>query len=461
MLNPQRSWLRLIKDNAFFRQLLFIFLILSIEFSITSIDFIFLEKISYKAAIGVAALIPFIYIIQGIFTQFCQSMVNNCVYLYAKNDSTVNVNYNNTLFAGFIISILLSLILVTLLFIFKDNLFFIFKKSLDDEAKKYALKYIIYMIPFFILLNMEQYFSYILYSLNLARFKFLFIIAIFILNILFNYLAVEVFQAGVSGIAISSSLSVLAIFPLYLYALYRFKILYKLKISLHYYKKAYVGIKNLGFAGVLDPILHYIVQFFISAIIVKIGVEMISAKQHAQNYLIFSLTASLSIAIMMQLRISKLFGQSKPQDFKNIRAFYNKNLKAALSLSILFTLAAFIFVYFTLHLYENWYSSNQTVRQYLIICMILAILVEPLRTLSIVSKAYLKGLQNANWPLIVSILNKMFITLPLCYAVIFFTSLGLAGIFLVEGFSYLVNFILYLVLAKTIYKKRKKNIDNF
>ena len=86
------------KDIKIYSQLFLIFLTIFLEYSITTIDFLFLEKISYLATIGVASLISLIYMIQRIIALFVGAMIDNSLYHYSNFDKS----YKDSLLINFV-----------------------------------------------------------------------------------------------------------------------------------------------------------------------------------------------------------------------------------------------------------------------------------------------------------------------------------------------------------------------
>lgn len=433
-------------NNIIIGQIIFTCFSLALEFSITTIDFIFFEKISYKAAIGVGSLMAILYMSQNMVTLFAQAMVNNALYRSSKQTK----DFNKIISAGFILSVGVSFLIAIGFFIAKDYLIMLFK--IDTEAKRYALQYITYMIPFFLVYNIEQYLTYTLYALKLARLNFLYIACILLFNTLFNYIAVVVFHMETSGIAMSSTLSIIIILPLYFIFAARHKVKFTFKLKKEYFIKAFTGIKNLGAAAIAEPLLHQFVQFYMSILIAQIAQEMLSARYHANNFLTFSVTLALSFGLIIQMNTATLYGQNKLLETKQ---FYRKYKLLGLGVSLILVMLTIVFISTTMHL--GWYTKNLKVQHYIIMCLLIGIIIEPMRMLSIVSKAYLKGLQKANMPLLLSLLTKILISLPLLYLVVKYTHLELVGILFIEAIGYFVNFTAYSYLIRRFYKTNYYN----
>ncbi|MDR0484376.1 MAG: hypothetical protein LBH40_03790 [Alphaproteobacteria bacterium] len=423
------------------KQIIFTAFSLFAQFSITTVDFIFLERISYLAAIGVAALIVFVYMAQQIVTVFSQSMVSNALY----KDASLGEDFRNIISAGFILTVFLAIIICLIVFFFQDHILTNVKISI--EAKQYATGYMINMIPFFIAFAIQQYFSYILYSIGLAKLNFIYFLVIIVLNTVLNIIGLYIFNLGVKGIAWASSLSIILVLPVYIYLASKYKVnLVFRNFKKDTYIKLFDGIKNLGIASIIEPIAQNSVRFMLILIVAYLGQEVISAKRHASNFLTLSLTLSLSFGIILQSYISRLYGENKLADIKK---FYNKYLKVGLVSSFSLSLLTLGFIYITL----DFYSENTTVQKYIIICLFVGLFIEPMRMLSLISKAHIRGLQVANLPFILSFSAKLLIVYPLYYVVMKYTSFGIIGILTVEGISYFANFAVYTLMLKRKYKQ--------
>ncbi len=428
-------------------QLFFTFLTLFIQYSITTIDFFFLEKISYLASIGVAALMGIVYLCQSILTTFSQSMVNNAVFRHLDNKK----DFNATLSAGFIYSVIVSILVSIVLFYLQTHLLQYFKIS--KEASSYALTYMLYIIPFYILFNIEQYFMYILYTLKLAKLNLLYICIIVSLKILFNYIFIYHLDLGIKSIALSSSISVLLILPLYILLCKAKGIFITFKIYKSHFKSALLGIKKVGAASLIEPICFYFIQSFMAILVSYIAQEALSARTQANNFIFFVTTMSLSFGIMMQVNITRFYAEKNFLETKN---FYNTYLKTNFILSIFMAVIASMFIILTI----SWYSNNVEVKYYIIIAMLCYVFIEPFRSLSILSRSKLRGLQIANIPVLISLLNKLIISIPLSLILLKYTNLGIIGIFIVEGLIYLIQYFAHSILINNFYKKQRIHTHN-
>ncbi|MCL2567271.1 MAG: MATE family efflux transporter [Alphaproteobacteria bacterium] len=430
------------------KQILLTSLSLFVQFSITTVDFIFLEKISYLAAIGVASLIVFVYMIQQIITVFSQSMVSNALY----KDASLGEDFKSITSLGFILTLSIAIIMCVIIFFFQGSILSGIKIS--AEAKQYAVVYMVNMIPFFLAFAIQQYFSYILYSVGLARLNFIYFIVIIILNTVLNIISLYILQLGVAGIAWSSSLSVILVLPVYIYLAHKYNVNIRLhKFQKDTYLKVYLGVKNLGITAIIEPIAQNSVRFILVLIVAYLGQEVISAKRHASNFLTLALTLSLSFGIILQAAISRLYGEYKLEDIKKL---YAKYVRIGIIANFLLSAITLGFIYLTL----DFYSTSTDVKKYIIICLFMGLFTEPMRLLSLISKAHIRGLQVANTPFIFSFAAKLLLIYPFYYLVIKYTEFGVVGILAVEGISYFANYVVYTFMIKRKYKALSSLKDN-
>lgn len=379
--------------------------------------------------------------VQNIVTVFSQSMVTNASY----KDPSLGKNFRDTISLGFYVTLIISFIICIIIFFFQNNI--LDKVKISAEAKEYASIYMINMIPFFIIFGIQQYFSYILYSLGLSKINFIYFVVIIVLNTIFNFIGIKYLHLGAAWIAWASSLSIICVLPIYIIICIKNNVSIKLiGFNKKTYKDVFDGIKNLGVASIIEPIAHNSVRFILVLIIAYLGQEMISAKRHAANFLTLSMTLSLSMGIILQAYISRLYGENKIADIKTI---YSKYLKYGILANFLFSLLTLIFIYITL----DFYSESKSVQKYIIICLAMGLFVEPMRLLSLVSKSHIRGLQIANLPFVFSFSAKLLIVYPFYYIVIKFTNFGIVGILFIEGVSYFSNFLVYTYMIKRKYKK--------
>ena len=179
-----------------------------------------------------------------------------------------------------------------------------------------------------------------------------------------------------------------------------------------------------------------------------IGQELLSAKTHAHNFLTIPMTISIAFGIVMQLHISSLFGLNNMQKIKEHAKAY---IQVAFIMNVVITTLVIFFVWLSI----DFYSTNNDVRKYLLICLFLGIFWEPSRCLSIVSKATLRGMQYGNYPLLFSLLNKVLIVVPMLYIVVNFTELSIVGVILIESLGYFLNFCIYMLLFKFLLRSNK------
>ena len=151
----------------------------------------------------------FIYMSQQTTTLFIQAMVNNAIYKHANNQSKYSLN--QILSAGFLFSIISAILIIV---IFWNSKGYIFNKlKISIEAKEYAREYLFYMIPFLILYNILQYFVYVFYALNLPVRNIVIFAMIIILNIIFNYIGVQILNLGIISVTLASGLSIACLLP--------------------------------------------------------------------------------------------------------------------------------------------------------------------------------------------------------------------------------------------------------
>ncbi|MDR2008384.1 MAG: hypothetical protein LBQ34_05375 [Alphaproteobacteria bacterium] len=421
------------------KQIIFTSFSLFVQFSITTVDFIFLERVSYLAAIGVASLIVFVYMIQQIITVFSQSMVSNALY----KDATLGEDFKSITSLGFVLTVLMAIIMCAIIYFLQSHI--LSGVKISAEAKEYAVVYMTNMIPFFIAFAIQQYFSYILYSVGLAKLNFIYFVVIIILNTILNMIGLH-FGLGVAGIAWASSLSVILVLPVYIYLAHKYNVnIILCQFKKETYLKVFSGVKNLGVVAIIEPIAQNSVRFILVLIVAYLGQEVISAKRHAANFLTLALTVSLSFGIILQAAISRLYGEGKLDDIKTL---YSKYVKIGLLANFLLSALILGFIYLTL----DFYSTSVEVQKYIIICLAMGLFVEPMRLLSLISKAHIRGLQVANIPFVVNFIAKLILIYPLYYVIIKFTNFGVSGILAVEGIGYFANYVVYTLMIKRKYR---------
>lgn len=415
--------------NNINKQIIFTCFVIACEFSITNVDFFFLEKVSYLASIGVSSLMALLYLSQYILTLFAQSMVTNATYFDFANKK----EFSKHIGACMLISVAISCIMALLFLTFKNNIINSF--HITNNAKEYASTYLTYMMPFLLFFGIQQYFTYVIYTLGLAKLNLLMIILIVCLNTMFDYTSTQILHLGVAGIALASACSIICVLPIYYIILKKHKVA-PILFAVHkeLIRKLKTGIQKLGFYSLIEPVSHYALQFAMFIFISYIAQEMMSASTHAHNFLTFAMTFSLACGIIIQIQIVKLYSKG---NMTNIKKLYTTYIKISFLFSLVISLISTIFIYFTL----DFYSSNSMVKKYIIICMLLGLFIEPMRALSIISRSHLRGLQYINFPLLANLVGKIIIFLPLYYVAVHFTNFGIFAILFLEGLSYLFYFV--------------------
>lgn len=435
-------------SNNYF-SIFIIFATLSLEYSIINIDFYFLGNISNNAITAVSSILWLVFLVQTLIGYFITSQLDNALFYSSNNTAKFNANLS----AVFILNLLLAIIIIIIGLIFAK--YFIASLKLNATQKLLALQYLYFMLPFVLFFAVYQFCSYVLYSINKPYYNLSFTALIIILNIILNYIFINYTNLQIKGIALASAFSIIIVLPLYITTIFKNNIIIKItNINKQALYTAYIGFKKLSGAGLLEPILYRIIQSYIIVLLSNFALQGISSKVVISNYLSYSIALATAFSIFIQFTVSKMLNNNN--NITNIKNYYKNLLLKSfmLNASLSMLLVAVIF------LFKNKLLVNQQANYFTII-LLFSLLIEPLRSLSIVSKAYLKGLQQANVALGLSVGNKLLIQAPLLYVGFlilknYSTSMALIFVLSVETTGYLFNFIFYNILAIKIHKKYKK-----
>lgn len=416
---------------------------LYLEFSITTIDFFFLEDISDLATIGVASIMPYIYMLQNILTLISQSMITSNLY-YCSNSSKYHIGIAWNL----ILTITISGLLILILLLSKDYL--LLKVNINHQAKLFSQQYLTFIIPFFFFYGIQQYYSYLFYAHQKYVTNLVLITIILILNIILDFISINWLHYGIIGIAIASSLAIIITLPIYIIYAKRYKLYMMFKNFINYLPIVTHGIKNLGLASILEPISIQAIKFIIIIALSHIADEVIAAKQHAHNLLTFCLTIALAISIITQYSITFLYSKQAP--IKRIKYTYYKMLSLVGIIILILASLVTLFIYFN----NITLSANTSTNKYILIYLLFgSVILEPLRGVSIVAKSALKGLQRANLALFIKILIKIFLIIPIIYFASYSLQFGIYIIIFAEALGYLCYFLTYHLLYQKILYKNK------
>jgi putative MATE family efflux protein len=249
-----------------------------------------------------------------------------------------------------------------------------------------------------------------------------------ILHIIGNYLVLYgpfgIPVLGVTGVAISTSLSKCIALLVGLYILYRrVPGVYSLKTLFSFPIHHLKNLLKIGIPSAGEHISYNGSQMVITYFIVTLGTEALTAKVYAQNIMMFIFLFSVAISQGTQIMIGHMIGK------KQIEEAYKRCLKSFRLAFVISLGAAILFSIFSEALF-NIFTTNPTIINIGSSLILLTILLEPGRSFNLVFIGSLRAAGDVKFPVYMGILSMWGVSVTLSYLLGIYFGLGLVGVWI-------------------------------
>ncbi|MFD2443151.1 MATE family efflux transporter [Bacillus sp. CGMCC 1.16607] len=240
--------------------------------------------------------------------------------------------------------------------------------------------------------------------------------------VIFGPLGIPVF--GVTGVAISTSLSKCIALLVGLYIVYkRVPEVYSLKLLAPFPMHHIKNLLKIGIPSAGEHISYNGSQMVITYFIAILGTEALTAKIYTQNIMMFIYLCSVAISQGTQILIGHMIGKGQ------IEEAYKRCLKS-LKLSFVISLAAaVIFSFFSDQLFKI-FTTNSDIIAIGSSLILLTILLEPGRSFNLVIINSLRAAGDVKFPVYMGILSMWGVSVTLSYLLGIYFGLGLLGIWI-------------------------------
>lgn len=322
------------------------------------------------------------------------------------------------------INLTIGSVLTTILWFSRNHLgtWMGFKPELNDQTSIY-LGFVAFV---WIILGHRSVYSTIFLSRGLSQWNMRTAILINISNISLNAVFVwglgGIPKMGIVGIALSTLISgVLAnLFVMWVA---------HVKLDIHFqWKGAYERCKGLirpilriGIPSTVEPASYQFSQVMINLMVVGLGELSMNTKTFTFNILILGISWSIGLGIASQVIVAHHVGAQK---FDEASQRFNHSLKLTVLGSFGIALLTFLFARPLLSLF----TDNPEVYELGVTLLIFSFILEPVRSVSIISSSSLKGAGDTKFTSYIGATSFVFILIPLSYVLGIHWGYGLVGV---------------------------------
>jgi putative MATE family efflux protein len=249
-----------------------------------------------------------------------------------------------------------------------------------------------------------------------------------VLNIIGNYLLIfgsfGLPELGVTGAAIATAVSrTLAMIALFIMMYWRLEMKIHLRDYIHIRSEYVKRILQIGIPAAGEHMSYHSSQMMITFFITFLGESALAARVYILQIANFIFLFAISVAKGMQILIGHMVGAGE-----NERAY--RQLFSSLKISIYVVLGtAFIVSFFReelLHLFTN----NPEIITTGALLLLFSFILEPGRTLNVVTISSLRASGDARFPVLIGIVSMWGISIPLAYFLGIYMRYGLVGIWI-------------------------------
>lgn len=206
-------------------------------------------------------------------------------------------------------------------------------------------------------------------------------------------------------------------------------------------------IKNITRIGIPSAAEHFsyvFFQMFLSWVVIKWGMEQLTAKTYMQSWAEYIFILSISIGQATQILVGQKLGERKNHEIKSI---VNKSL----IIGIILTTSSALCLWGFSKRFFNFYNINEEVISFISLLLILTIVLEPLRSINVNMVSSLYAMRETKYPLAISIISLWLFIVPVL--LLFHAQLNIVALW---GLMILDE----LFRAVLLYRKWGKTVNN-
>ena len=416
------------KDNPLFKLSVWaialpVFFEFFLTFSVFFTDSFFLSKISDVAASSIGVIIPIFMVFVLILMMMAQGGGNVAgQYLGGGQPDKAHKTFHATL----VINGLLGLVACLLFYLFSKPIGI--AMGLSGQSLAYVDIYLGYISVAMFLIALKTAYAIVLTSQGKTIWNMYNAVLINAINIVLNasfmYGWFGLPQLGLHGIIIATIISQLfAVLFLTVVVHFKFKVRFDWRnfkaTAMPYFKP----VLKIGVPSTFEPVSAELGMMVISMMAVSLGIEAMAARTYVMNLLTICICWSASMGIGNMVLVSHRVGAELYTDA-------DKKLRQNLFLAIVGSLLVATLVYLGAHPLLGIFTQDSKIILLGTELMLIAILIEPFRSVSTMSSYALKAAGDAKVPAMLNVAVTWLIAMPSAYIFGFTLGLGLAGVWI-------------------------------
>jgi len=358
-------------------------------------DTFFLSRISDEVASSVGMLGAVLMIGYWVLPSFTSAGTSVAAqYIGAGRKDNVKPTY----LANLLISVL-SGILLSLLFFLASGKIGLWL-GMTELQNSYAQAYVEVIAVNFIFVGLRFSYASILASKTLTRYNMAATVVTNLLNVFLNWAFLYGFwifpQMGIHGIALATVISYAAGFLILLPIVHlRLRINFYVKESWLKLKKVFLPILKIGIPSALEPFSYTFQNMIVSFLVIKFGVEAMSANTYVLRLIQLDLTVSWSLSTAGQIIMSHYLGAG---NWKEVDRCYWKVARYSLIFA-----AINLIIYTSFHgIFLGIFTTDPAVISTGFWILLICILIEPIRAINILSGLALKTVGDGKFSVTIS-----------------------------------------------------------
>lgn len=359
-------------------------------------DTLFISMVSDEAAGSVGMLASVLWLGYFIIPQFTSAGTSvSAQYMGAKKDDQVVPTW----FANIVISTLMGTILACVMLIFSKKIGFML--GMNSTQNEYASSYLSIIVFNFIIVGLRTSYGSILASKGLTHLNMAASMTTNLLNIPLNWALLTGFwifpEMGIKGIALATVISYFIGFLVIFYMVHvREKVSIFTENLIQNAKKVVMPILRIGVPAALEPFSYTVQSIIVSAVIIKLGSEAMSANTYVNKFNFLDMAASWSLTMGGQILMSHYLGSGETD---KVRKTYWKIASIICS----FAFAVYLFVVLFPTFFLSFFTKDSLIISLSIPLLFIALAMEPIRAVNVLGGVALKTAGDGKFSVIISL----------------------------------------------------------
>ncbi len=385
-------------------------------------DTLFLSMIADSAAASIGMLGPVMMLGFFILPQFTSAgtSVASQYFGAGREDRIVP-----TWIANLIISTVIGIIIALAIFMTAGRIGLWF--GMDASMNKYTSAYMSIIAINFVLVGMRFSYASVLASKTLTHWNMVASVTTNLLNIPLNWILMKGFwiipAMGVRGVALATVISFLVGFLILFYMVHvRLKISFFIENPLKRIREVLMPILKIGIPAALEPFSYTVQSFFVSYLIVGLGLVAMGANTYVNRLNFIDMTVSWVLTMGGQIIMSYHLGAGR------IAAVNHTYLRVARIMSIFAFVNMFVFLVFHKQVL-GIFSSDPAILKTAFWLLLIALFMEPIRSINILGGVALKTVGDGRFSVIIGLVF-MWGIIPVI-ALMKYLGFGIVGIWVV------------------------------